>query len=201
MMRVLPLFILLMFGGCYDSLTKADLCNPRFEDCSQYESNSSGTTRISPEGGEVAVGGAEVGEEGSGDEWNNDPAEEKPPVEEEGIGDTIDDPADETTNPEHGDDGGDDAEETTPPPEPDTCLDWSEVGEGCILDTCGDLGEACLEDPDCQSTLFCFMQTCEGCCAYDLDCLFNYCAIAMSQCGGASPILQGLLMCISQNCS
>ena len=45
MMRsVLPIAGLLVLGGCYDSLTEADLCNPNFEDCSQYESNSGGTT-------------------------------------------------------------------------------------------------------------------------------------------------------------
>jgi hypothetical protein len=55
--------IIVVFSGCYDSLTEAELCNPNFENCSQYESNSSSS------GG--SSGSNDIGFTGNPDAWDD----------------------------------------------------------------------------------------------------------------------------------
>jgi hypothetical protein len=136
-------------------------------------------------GSDDVVGGAEVGEEGGVPTPNDDHGEEDgDPYDHDETGTPVDEDSDE--------------DETTP--EPDTCLSIADVGEVCAFTECETLANECFASSECKDSFICIMG-CSGCCVNDMDCLFD-CGCPGGPGGSSlSPTLQGLLMCISQNCS
>ena len=165
--------LLLVFSGCYDSLTEADLCNPNFEDCSQYESNSS---RSSAPAAPAAPGMFGEGEDVvTGEDWTDawdDHGEAENSTSACADGDDNDGDGyidcddedceytdtcqavafegDESTCSDGIDNDGDgyiDCNDFSCEAacEPEECLAFSKVSEECVFNQCGSQMEQCAE--------------------------------------------------------
>ena len=185
---LLPAVIFALSPGCYDSLTEADLCNPNFEDCSQYESsaNNSGGSQEAGDSQEaggssysspVPIGGLEDDHWTCSDGYDND-QDGYVDCDDFGCSDTSA-CSDRVQSSEPG---------NTPGPEnspSDECL-YSNVNESCVVDHClSSLNE-------CAAT---------GGCTEGLLCLLNCEEENLNQCMWSAPIiLQGLAACMQTYC-